>query len=413
MRPFVTHGLLAVLAGLLFGLGARAGEEKVKLDKVPRAVLDAIKAKFPGAKIVGASTEKDGDKTVYEISLKYKDAHHDVTVEPEGKILDIEKTIAFKDLPRAVADALEAKYPKATYKIVEELTKGDGTLVGYEALLVTTTRKTWEVKLDPKGKILSEEDKTKGEKEEKGKEQAGGYQTEFKVDKANLASTGRNPYFILEPGHYLIFENGDEKLTVTVKKETKTVDGVECRVVEEKEEKGGKPVEISQNYYALDRTTGDVYYFGEHVDNYKDGKVVNHKGSWLSGVKGAKFGLMMPGKVKVGMKYQQEQAPGAGMDRAEIVSMTETVETPVGTFKNCVKIVETTPLEPDTQDHKYYAAGIGLVQDGKAKLTKHGFKGKKQGAAPRGVRAEPAATVTPAASAAVIPVRPALRRSER
>jgi hypothetical protein len=69
--------------------------------------------------------------------------------------------------------------------------------------------------------------------------------------------------------------------------ETKVVDGVETRVVEENESDKGKPVEISRNYFALDKQTGDVYYFGEDVDIYKDGKVSSHEGAWLAGVHGA------------------------------------------------------------------------------------------------------------------------------
>ena len=58
------------------------------------------------------------------------------------------------------------------------------------------------------------------------------------------------------------------------------------------------------------------------------------------------------------------------MDRATIVSMTETVKTPAGEFKNCLKIEETSPLTRFTTEHKYYAPGIGMVSDGTMKLVK-------------------------------------------
>jgi hypothetical protein len=208
--------------------------------------------------------------------------------------------------------------------------------------------------------------------------QADDWTTEFGEDKSDLAHTGRNPYFILEPGYYLILEKGNERLTITVLAETKKVDGVECRVVEEKETKAGKVVELSLNYYAISKRTNSVYYFGEHVDIYKDGKVDNHSGSWLSGVKGAKYGLMMPGTPLLGGKYQQEIDAVTALDRAEIVSMKETVVTKAGTFKNCLKTEETSRLEPGTKDYKFYAAGIGLVDDGSLRLIEYGFiKSKK------------------------------------
>jgi hypothetical protein len=66
------------------------------------------------------------------------------------------------------------------------------------------------------------------------------------------------------------------------------------------------------------------------------------------------------------------------MDRAEIVSVTETVKTPAGEFKNCVKTEETTPLEPGNKEYKYHAAGIGLVQEGSMQLVKYGYLEKSK-----------------------------------
>ena len=198
------------------------------------------------------------------------------------------------------------------------------------------------------------------------------FTTEFPVEKDELGPTGRNPYFVLEPGHVSVFEDAKEQLTITVLDETKKVAGVETRVVEERETKNGKLVEVSRNFFAISKRTNSVFYFGEEVDIYKDGKVANHEGAWLAGEKGAKFGLMMPGQVLLKARFYQEIAPKVAMDRAEIVSMTETVKTPAGEFKNCLKIEETTPLEPGVKEYKFYAAGVGLIQDGDLKLVKHG-----------------------------------------
>lgn len=201
--------------------------------------------------------------------------------------------------------------------------------------------------------------------------------SDFPVAKDELASTGRNPYFILEPGYNLVLEGGREQVTVTVLNETKMVAGVQTRVVEERETKGGKLVEVSRNYFAISKRTNSVFYFGEDVDIYRAGKVVSHKGAWLAGVKDAKFGLMMPGQVLLKAKYYQEIAPRVALDRAEIVSLRATVKTPAGEFMNCLKVEETTPLEPGNKEYKYYARGIGLVQDGDLKLVKYGTEKPK------------------------------------
>ena len=199
-----------------------------------------------------------------------------------------------------------------------------------------------------------------------------GWTKDFPIHKSELVPTGRNPYFILEPGYTLLLEGGDLQLIITVLNETRMVDGVETRVVEEQEAKGGKLIEVSRNYFAINERTKDVFYFGEDVDIYKDGKVVSHAGAWLSGVNDAKFGLMMPGQVALNASFYNEIAPGVAMDRVEIVGISETVKTPAGEYTNCVKVKETTPLQPFVTDYKYYAPGIGIVQDGVLKLVKFG-----------------------------------------
>jgi hypothetical protein len=195
------------------------------------------------------------------------------------------------------------------------------------------------------------------------------FATDFHVEKANLESKGTNPYFILEPGYVLHFKSDKATLVIKVTEKTKLVDGVETRVVEEWEGEDGKPLEISQNYFAIDKNTKAVYYFGEDVDMYKNGKVVNHEGSWLSGAKGAKFGLMMPGKPKVGEKFQQEIAPHVALDRCEIAALDKKIETPAGTFEKCLESKETSALESGT-GAKYYAKGVGLVKDDEFVLVK-------------------------------------------
>lgn len=149
--------------------GVRADEEKVALDKLPKAVLDTVKKRFPKGDLKGAVKEKDdAGKTVYEVTLKDKELNVDVTLTPEGAIVSIEKEIKMKDVPKVVADALEAKHPKAKVKIAEEVFKvtgGKEKLEGYEFLLTTTAKKEVEVVISPEGKITKEEEKKGKEKD--------------------------------------------------------------------------------------------------------------------------------------------------------------------------------------------------------------------------------------------------------
>jgi len=202
------------------------------------------------------------------------------------------------------------------------------------------------------------------------------WQKEFGISERILVPTGRNRYFILEPGFRLVFESKNEKLVITVLNETKEVNGILTRVVEEREWKNGKLIEVSRNFFAICDRTKDVFYFGEKVDMYKGGKVDNHKGAWLVGKNGAKAGLMMPGKPRVGMKYNQEIASGVAMDRAEIIKVDDVLETPAGSFSKCLLTKEGTALNLFEREFKTYAPGIGLIQDEKLLLTKYGFIGK-------------------------------------
>ena len=200
---------------------------------------------------------------------------------------------------------------------------------------------------------------------------------DFRLEACTFSSTGRNPYFILEPGYRSIFQGEEDGVTVvntiTVTGRTRRVGKIETRVVEERETHNGQLVEFSRNYFAICTQNNSVIYFGEEVDLYAGGVIVGHSGSWLAGVNGAKPGLIMPGIILLGARYFQEVAPDIALDQAEIVAMDQVVTTPAGTFKKCVKTRETTPLEPKALEFKQYAPEIGLVQDDALLLVQYGF----------------------------------------
>ena len=213
------------------------------------------------------------------------------------------------------------------------------------------------------------------------------WKQEFGISECELASTGRNQFFILEPGFQLVLEGGSEKVQITVLDDTKTISGVldetgkatsiTTRVVEEREWKDGEIIEVSRNFFAICPSTNDVFYFGEEVDDYEDGEVVRHSGAWLAGENGAKAGLIMPRDPAVGMRYYQEIAPDVALDRAEIVSLDEALDTPAGTFSNSLKTQEGNALDPGEKEFKTYAPGIGLSQEESLLLTSYGFTGTR------------------------------------
>ena len=144
---------------------------------------------------------------------------------------------------------------------------------------------------------------------------------------------------------------------------TRKVAGVEVLVLEEKAFADGELVERALDFFAQ-HEDGTVYYFGEAVDNYENGRIVNHDGSWLAGKNGAEPGIIMPAEPFVGQTFNQENAPGVAQDQSRVLALDETVKTPAGKFKGCAKFEDTNPLDsPPTSEFKWFCPGVGLVRD--------------------------------------------------
>lgn len=214
------------------------------------------------------------------------------------------------------------------------------------------------------------------------------YTDDFPIEDCTFDPNGGNAFFRLMPGLQLYLTNQQchaagkceelEELWITVLDEYRKIDidddgrkvRVTTRVVEEMEMADGELVEISRNYFSTCKPFRDVYYFGEDVDIYEGGNVVSHDGAWLAGRNRAEPGIIMPESAFiVGSRYFQEMAPGVALDRAEHVAFDLDVQTPAGKFEDCIKVRETSPIEPGHASIKFYCPGVGLVADGDLKLA--------------------------------------------
>ena len=147
----------------LFG-AARAGEENISFEKLPKAVREAVKAKFPEAKVTGAAKEEEGGKVTFEVMLKSEGKTIDVALSPDGKILEVEKEVALQDIPSAARKVLADRYTNAKIKKVEAITKAGGQ-VSYEVLIET------ELTFNAKGKLqdgAKKEEKDEDDDDDKG-----------------------------------------------------------------------------------------------------------------------------------------------------------------------------------------------------------------------------------------------------
>src|SRR5215510_1144248 len=104
-------GLVVAIALLV---ATNASGQSDKKGKAPQAVIDAFKKQYPNATIKSVSSEKEGGKTVYEIESMDGTQRRDLMYDGNGTVLSTEELIPKAQIPKAVLDAITAKYPKAS-----------------------------------------------------------------------------------------------------------------------------------------------------------------------------------------------------------------------------------------------------------------------------------------------------------
>jgi hypothetical protein len=189
-----------------------------------------------------------------------------------------------------------------------------------------------------------------------------------RLNPADFTTKIDNPYWPMRPGSRWVFSETDaqgtrQKVVVTVTGKTKTVaNGVKARVIRDVATERGTPVEITDDWYAQDKH-GNIWYLGEAVRNYENGKLVDRAGSFEAGVEGAQPGVAMPANPVPGLSYRQEYYKGQAEDKGAIVTVgQEQVEVPFGFFREGVLMTrDLVPTEPRAQELKFYARGVGPV----------------------------------------------------
>lgn len=176
-----------------------------------------------------------------------------------------------------------------------------------------------------------------------------------------------NPYFSFQKDKIYVFESktadGLERREIKLLPEAKMIMGISCAIINDKVWLNGVIIEDTDDWYAQDNQ-GNVWYFGEDVDNFDaKGKFKDKGGSWEAGIDGAKPGLIMPASPKVGLRYRQEYYFNKAEDEGEILETGIAVTIPLGTYNNCIKTRDFTALEPDLNEYKFYAPGIGLIKE--------------------------------------------------
>ena len=188
------------------------------------------------------------------------------------------------------------------------------------------------------------------------------------LDPADFSTAIDNPYWPMKPGSRWVYLEASpggipQRVVVTVTDRTRMIaNGVRARVVRDVVTEGGVPVEITDDWYAQD-SAGNIWYLGEAVRNFENGRLVDRAGSFEAGVDGAQAGVAMPADPVPGLSYRQEYYAGEAEDRGAVITVgQEQVEVPFGHFAADVLMTrDLVPTEPRVQELKFYARGVGPV----------------------------------------------------
>src|SRR5581483_11821126 len=109
MRGMMARLSVCAVAGLLLLAMDARSQDKITPDKLPAKVMDAVKARFPGAEFTAITKETADGKVVYDIELKQKGRKYEMDIQEDGTVLEVEKQVDLKDVPKAVLKIVEEK----------------------------------------------------------------------------------------------------------------------------------------------------------------------------------------------------------------------------------------------------------------------------------------------------------------
>jgi hypothetical protein len=152
------------------------------------------------------------------------------------------------------------------------------------------------------------------------------------VDPSDFVRHVDNAWFPLEPGttyRHVGSKAGKRAVDVfRVSGQTKEILGVINTVVVDKLYVNGRLEEIAHDWYAQDRK-GNVWYFGETIREFNSkGKEIPAQGAWQAGVDGARAGIVMPARPRVGYEFRPEYYKGTAEDRYRILDLSAKLKTP-------------------------------------------------------------------------------------
>jgi hypothetical protein len=200
--------------------------------------------------------------------------------------------------------------------------------------------------------------------------------TEKDFDRGDFPAAAKvdNRWYPLTPGTQYVLEGRSSRgrgrlphrVVFTVTDLTKVIDGVRAVVIWDRDVNAGELQEAELAFQAQDND-GNVWLLGEYPEEYEGGKLQGADSTWISGVQGAKPGVLMRANPRPGtFSYLQGFAPAIEFqDRAKVARGGLRTCVPLGCYDDVLLVDEWNPLEPgDGHQLKYYASGVGNVRVG-------------------------------------------------
>ncbi len=195
---------------------------------------------------------------------------------------------------------------------------------------------------------------------------------DFSPDNFDHPTDITNQWMPLKPGMQYIFEGETEEsgitsahqIIFTITDLTKIINGVKSVVIWDRDYSEGVLVETELAFFAQDND-GNVWRMGEYPEVYENGVLVEAP-AWISGLKGAVAGIMMPAVPTLGApSYSQGWGPAVDFtDRAQTELVDQQVCIALDCFDEVMMVAEFSRSEPNAFQLKYYAPGIGNIQIG-------------------------------------------------
>lgn len=154
------------------------------------------------------------------------------------------------------------------------------------------------------------------------------------------------------------------KVVINVTDMTKVIGGIRSVVTWDLDYGDGELVEAELAFFAQDNG-GNVWRMGEYPEEYDGGKFIAAP-TWIHGLEEARAGIMMKANPQTGTpSYSQGWGPAVNWtDRGQVDQMGVETVVPAGKYKDVLVIAETSASEPDAQQLKYFAPGVGNVYVG-------------------------------------------------